>query len=67
MRGCSHEAQRAANLSEYDRLLAAVATAGDNGWFVMTIEDLLRAVAAGDTARAAVAARQSPPAAECPG
>jgi len=46
------EAQRAANLSEYDRLLAAVATTGDSGWFVMTIENLLRAVAAGDTARA---------------
>jgi len=47
-----HEAQRAANLNEYDRLLSVIAGSDENGWFVTTIEDMLRAVAANETARA---------------
>jgi hypothetical protein len=33
------------------RLLASIAGNDENGWFVTTIEDMLRAVAVNDTAR----------------
>lgn len=46
------DAQRAANLSEYDRLLAMFAASEDGPELVEMVEDLLRAVTAGDTTRA---------------
>ncbi len=46
------DAQRAANLSEYDRLLAVLGENDRDGSMVAGVEDMLRAVTAGDTARA---------------
>lgn len=43
-----NDAQRAANLGEYDRLMAMFAAAEDGPVLVAMIEDLLRAVDAGD-------------------
>ena len=46
------DAQRAANLSEYDRLLAVLGENDRDGSIVAGVEDMLRAVTAGDTTRA---------------
>jgi len=46
------DAQRAANLNEYDRLLAVLKENDSDGSVVAGVEEMLRAVTAGDTARA---------------